>query len=215
MIYIAQGAALGLSAAASPGPFQAYLVTETLSGGWRRAFPVAFAPLLSDIPIVIVILLLLNRLPAAFLQVVSLAGGLFLLYLVWGLWRSWLTANKTSATENDVEPPLATLDVPLWRNLGRGVLINALSPGPYLFWTLVNGPLLLDAWRQSPLQAIAFLASFYGVFIGGNLVLIVVFHQARRLGPRFVHLLALVSIFLLFIFALVLLARGVGVISVL
>ena len=205
MLYFAQGTALGLSAAASPGPFQAYLVAQTLAHGGRRTFPIAFAPLLSDAPIVIVILLLLDRLPAAFLRFINLAGGLFLLYLVWGLWRAWRVRPADLAA--------AQPDLPaggLWPGLGRGVLINALSPGPYIFWSLVNGPLLLAAWRQAPLQAVLFLASFYGVFIGGNLALIGVVQQARRLGPRFTRGLTLVSIVALLLFALVLLSRGLG-----
>ena len=57
-----------------------------------------------------------------------------------------------------------------------------LSPGPYIFWSLVNGPLLLSAWEQSAISAIAFLGSFYGLFVGGNLALIILFSQTQRLG---------------------------------
>ena len=85
-----QGLALGLSAAASPGPLQSYLITQTLAGGWRRGAPVAFAPLVSDGPIIVTLLLLLDRLPDIYLQLISLAGGLFVLYLAWELLQQWL-----------------------------------------------------------------------------------------------------------------------------
>ena len=44
------------------------------------------APLVSDLPIVLLALLLLEHLPPLFLRGVSLVGGLFVLYLAWGMW---------------------------------------------------------------------------------------------------------------------------------
>jgi threonine/homoserine/homoserine lactone efflux protein len=49
--FFLQGAALGLTAAGSPGAFQAYLINQSLSGGWRRGALVALRPLISDPPI--------------------------------------------------------------------------------------------------------------------------------------------------------------------
>ena len=92
---ILQGAALGLTAAASPGPLQSYLITQTLSGGWRKGAPVAFAPLISDPPVILLILVFLNQIPAMFISVISLAGGIFVLYLAWGLWRGWKSKTQT------------------------------------------------------------------------------------------------------------------------
>ncbi len=79
--YFLLGATLAFSAAVQPGPFQAYLVSSTMAGGWRRTMPAAFAPLLSDIPIVALVLLLLTRIPPLWLDVLRVAGGAFLLYL--------------------------------------------------------------------------------------------------------------------------------------
>ena len=45
--FLLQGAALGFTAATVPGPFQAFLISESLAGGWRRGAPIAFAPLIS------------------------------------------------------------------------------------------------------------------------------------------------------------------------
>ena len=46
-----QGSTLGITAGAAPGPMQAYLISETLSGGWRKALPLIFVPIISDAPI--------------------------------------------------------------------------------------------------------------------------------------------------------------------
>jgi len=198
--YLLQGLGLGLTAGISPGPLQTFLVNKSLSGGWRSGFPVAFAPLISDVPIVLVILILLNQVPPQFLRVISLIGGVYVFYLAWGLWGQWRRAGLESPA-----PPTAEVN-----NLWRGVLMNFLSPGPYIFWTLVNGPLLISALRQSWLYGLAFLLGFYGAFIGLMLGLVFIFDQARRLGPRVVRILTLVSIVVLVIFGAILLASARG-----
>lgn len=200
LTYLLQGLALGLSAAASPGPFQAFLIGNTLSTGWKSGLIVALAPLLSDPPAVLVILLLLDQLPAGFLRFVSLGGGVFALYLAWGLWGSWRGQGNPAVGT----PASTTRSSLLW----RAALLNLFSPGVYTFWTLVNGPLLLSGWRQSWGHAGGFLLGFYSAFIGGMLVMVLVFHQARRLGTRFARALTLLSILIMLIFALYLLWRG-------
>ena len=190
LTFFIQGAALGLSAAASPGPFQTYLISESLSGGWRRGAPLAFAPLITDLPIILFSLFILNQMPPYFLRIISLAGGLFVFYLAWGLWRSW----RQSAGMEEFEPARPGSSLP------RGVIVNFLSPGPYLYWGLITGPILLSALKQSALDAASFLVGFYGIFILCLLGLAYLFSQARRLGPRVVRALLLVSILILVVF---------------
>ncbi len=95
------------------------------------------------------------------------------------------------------------------RVLWRGVMMNLLSPGPYTFWTLVTGPILLAATHQSWLHAGAFLAGFYAALIGGMLAIASVFHLARQLGPTLVRRLLLASVIILTFFGLLLLYRGI------
>ena len=194
-----QGSALGIAAAAAPGPFLAFLIAESLAGGWRRGVVVALAPLVSDPPIILLALLLLDQLPALFLRGISLAGGLFVLVLAWGMWRQWRAgADQTGDYARTAGG-----------GLRRAAAINVLGPGPYLFWMLVLGPILLSALRSSPLHGGAFVLGFYTVFIGGLLGLVGLFHQARRLGPRVVRALLLVSIVVLVVCAGALLRQAV------
>lgn len=199
LTYLLQGAALGFAGAITPGTFQTYLISESLAGGFRRAAPIAFAPLISDIPIVILSLLLLNQLPPYFLRVVSLAGGVFALYLAWRLWSSW--RSGTAVQMSDDEPKKGSLR--------RGVIANFLTPGPYLFWTLVSGPILLEAGRQSVAFGAAFLIGFYGIMVAGLLGIALLISQARRLGPQVVRGLLLLSCIILVIFAGLLIYQGV------
>jgi len=195
-----QGAALGLTAAATPGPLQTYMINQTLAGGWRRGAVVALAPLIGDTVIVLLTLLLLDQIPAQFLKIISLAGGLFALYMAWNLWKQWQSGTRSSP-ESQLHPNGV---------LRRAVLMNLLSPGAYAFWTLVNGPILLAALHQSILHGVAFLLGFYGVFICGMLGIVALFHQARRLGPAVVRGLTLVSILILTSFGVFLIWQGIS-----
>lgn len=194
-----RGAGLGVAAAGAPGPLQAFLISESLAGGWRRGLLVTLSPLISDAPIVIVMTFLVGQLPAIAIHGLNLAGGFFVFYLAWGVWREWrqpVTGQQAAA--------------PTRSGLRRAVLMNLLSPGPYLFWGLINGPLLLSAWQQSAAHAALFLLGFYGVFLAGMMLMVGVFHQARRFGPRLVRGLMLLSILLLLVFGFLLWQQGLS-----
>ena len=87
--YILQGIVYGFAAAAQPGPLQTYLISQTLRKGWRRTLPAAFAPLFSDGPIIALSLLILSQIPPWLQRSLYIAGGLFVLYLAYGVYKSW------------------------------------------------------------------------------------------------------------------------------
>jgi threonine/homoserine/homoserine lactone efflux protein len=172
MTYLLQGASLGLSAAASPGPFQAFIIGQTLKNGWRRTLPAAFAPLISDGPIIALMVLLLTRMPPGILRAIQIAGALYVLYLGW---RAFVAYRDFR--------PVEPVD-PAGRTLWQAVTANFLSPGPYIFWSLLAGPILVRGWQTSPALGLAFLLGFYACMIGALILLIVLFGAARQLGPR-------------------------------
>lgn len=200
LTYLLQAAALGFTAAFSPGPFQTYLISETLAGGWRRSIPVALAPIISDPPIILLSLFLLKQMPEYFLRIISLAGGVFVLYIAWQIWKDWRKGIV------QFEQDFSNRKGSLW----RGVVVNLLGPGPYLFWALVCGPILLTALKQSTAAGMSFLAGFYGVMIASLLGIVFLFNQTRRLGVRVIRSLLLISIIILIIFGVILLTQAIG-----
>lgn len=174
-VYLIQGIGYGFAAAVQPGPLLAYLIAQTLSRGWRHALPVALAPLVSDGPIIAIVLLLLSRVPPWFQQALSIAGGLFILLLAMGALRAWRSGQ---AGQVPAQPQGRS------RGVLRAALMNALSPGAYLFWGLVTGPILLAGWREAPLHGIVFVAGFYGAMVLSLGALIVAFGSTRQLGAR-------------------------------
>ena len=69
-------------------------------------------------------------------------------------------------------------------NLFRAVLVNLLNPGPYLFWSLVTGPLLLAGWKVTPLYGIGLLAGFYVTIMVTLAGFIMLLSGSGKLGPR-------------------------------
>ena len=174
--FLLQGIGYGFSAAVQPGPFQTYLISQTLLNGWRRTLIAALAPLVSDGLIIVTVLFVLTRVPATFRLALQLAGGVFILYLAWGAYRAW--------RRFDVAAPPAPAAGAGAQSLLRAALMNFLNPNPWIFWSLVTGPILIRAWEESPDKGIAFLVGFYGAMIACLALIIILFGTARRLGPR-------------------------------
>lgn len=198
-LYVLQGIGYGLAAAAQPGPFQTYLVSQALTRGWKPTLPAAFAPLISDGPIIALSLLLISQLPVWLERFLYIAGGLFLLYLAYGAYRSWRNFDS-----NIPSPGMKNQ-----QSLLKAALVNVLNPNPYLFWSLVTGPILLTGWRQTPTHGLGFMAGFYATMILGFAVTIIVFGSARQLGPKVNRALLGISALALFCFGLFQLWLGI------
>jgi threonine/homoserine/homoserine lactone efflux protein len=172
--YVIQGFGYGFAAAAQPGPFQTYVISQTLTKGWRGTLPAALAPLVSDAPIIALVLLVLNHLPDALHRFLSIASGLFILYLAWNAratWRNYDSAAPVAAGASQ-------------RSFFRAAVMNALSPGPYIYWGLVTGPVLVAGWREAPANGVGFLFGFYLAFALTLAGLVLLFGTARQLGPK-------------------------------
>jgi threonine/homoserine/homoserine lactone efflux protein len=204
-LLIASGVTFGLNASLLPGPLQTYLVQLTLSLGWRRSIVGVLAPLIADVPIIILTVFLLSHFPAEINRLLQIAGGVFLLWIAWNTGRR-LRAGVIFGTGD------GTLDLTRWQVLARMVGIILLSPGPYIFWSTVNGPLFVEGLHQSIWHAIAFLVAFYGTFLGMLTLFVFIFDHARQLDRRITQTILSVTLAALVFLGLRLIALGIGVI---
>jgi len=198
-IYLVQGIGFGFAAAAQPGPFQTYLISQALTRGWRRTLIAAFAPLVSDAPIIALCVFVLSRIPAWFEQSLNLASGIFILYLALGAYRNWRTFkpdDSPGASEGN-------------QSLFKAAIMNVISPGPYLFWSLITGPLLIKGWQETPAFGISLLIGFYATFILSLMLIILVFGRLQQLGGRVQRALLGLSAIALFCFGVYQLWQGV------
>jgi threonine/homoserine/homoserine lactone efflux protein len=172
--YLASGIVYGFAAAITPGPLSMYLISQAVSHGWRRTLPAAFAPLLSDGPISILVLTVLSRVPPTLVKYLQLAGGVFLLYLAVGAWKTWRDFNSESKVPVQSNP----------NHFLKAAVINWLNPNPYLGWSIFLGPAVIGGWRLSPSSGIALLLGFYATIIATMIGIVVLFAAARTIGPR-------------------------------
>jgi len=177
--YLAAGVGFAFAAAVQPGPFQAFVIAETLRRGARRAWPAAFAPLVSDAPILLVCLTMLSRVPPSLVRVLHLAAAVYLAYLAWGAYRTWRRSRETAFD------PAASAGSSSG-TLFKAAAVNFLNPNPWLGWSLVMGPLLLDGWAAAPPHGVALVAGFYVTMVACQLGLILLVSSARRFGSAVV-----------------------------
>ncbi len=192
--YVLLGGGLGLAAGLQPGPMLAFLLARAAAAGWRRTLPACLAPLLSDGPIALVSLLLLSRLGPSFEVVLQAAGGVLLLYFAAVGFRQWR------------RPEVPALEGSAPRTVVEAALLNLLNPNPYLGWSLVLGPALVTAWRESAVHALAFVVSLYGTMCGTMAVFVLVVGATGALAPASRRGLSLIGAALLAVLGVFLLS---------
>jgi threonine/homoserine/homoserine lactone efflux protein len=199
--YLILGMTYALASAVQPGPLLTYLISQTLTIGWRRALPAAFAPLLSDGPIILLVLIVLSQLSTWLVRVLQFSGGAFLLVLAFGALKTWRNYNAAIA------PNVLSSK----QTLFKAATVNLLNPAPYLGWSLVMGPLLLRGWRDTPMNGIALLLGFYVTLILVTLGIMLIFAAAQPLGPRVNRALIGISAIALTLFGLYEIYQGIGI----
>ena len=198
-IFLLQGLALGFAAMVQPGPFMAYLINQTLTHGFRKTWFFAFAPLISDGPIIALALLVLTHMPVWLQRGLNLASGVFILYLAWNSylqWRDFISPENRALASGS-------------QSIFKAALMNIINPMPYIYWSLVTGPILVSAWRENPAYGLAFIGAFYVVMVCGLLAILGLFGTARNLGSRVSRVLLGISVLALASFGLLQLWRGV------
>jgi threonine/homoserine/homoserine lactone efflux protein len=185
--FLSGGIILGLSAGFSPGPLTTLVITQSLQHGMKEGVKTALAPFITDLPIILVSLLALSQFQQSqgILGLISLAGGLFLVYLAY-------MSFKTKAVDVDAGPSKP-------RSLTKGTLVNFLSPAPYVFWLTVGAPYAVQAWGESGLTAAAFFIGFYACLIGGKISMAVFASKSRQLmnGPVYSYVMRILGVLLL------------------
>lgn len=202
--FLTMGLVLGLSAGLAPGPLLTLVVSETLRSHVGAGIRVALAPLISDLPIVVVSVGLLSTMAGfeAVLGGISLVGGAV-------VFRMGVHGLKTRILV--IEPGVSGRNA-----LARGVLVNVLSPHPYLFWISVGAPLVNRAMAVSMAAAGAFIAGFYLLLIGSKVVLALVVGRSRTVIKGRAYVLTMRGLGLaLCLLALVLVRDGLALLGIL
>ncbi|MFO7460876.1 MAG: LysE family translocator, partial [Desulfatiglandales bacterium] len=195
--YLGKGTLLGLAAGFAPGPLLVLVISETLRHSIKDGIKVSAAPLLTDVPILLISLFILAKLSAmkVLLGVISMCGGLFILYLGYeGLRLKGVHIEGTEAGSN---------------SLRKGILTNALNPHPYVFYMTVGGPIFLRALDQGMVSAASFFCSFLLFLVGSKVGLALLTERSRSFlrGPVYLWIMRGLGLCLI-LFSLTLLREG-------
>lgn len=197
--YLTLGFVFGLSAGISPGPFLTLIINQTIKHNITEGAKVAIAPVITDIPIMLVSVFILSKLSNVniFLSFISLAGAIFLTYL-------GMESLKTSGIEiNSMKTSP--------RSLQKGIITNALNPHPYIFFFTVGGPLIIKAYKINPYAPIVFFGSFTTTLIVTEIMLAFVVGRSRSFlkSNLYVYTVRFMGLILL-TFAVLFLKEGLG-----
>lgn len=203
MHFFVIGTVLGLAAGFAPGPLLALVIAETFQHDIKAGVKVALAPIITDLPIILLTLFLLAKL-ASFqniLGMISLTGSCVLLVMAYQYMR---------ARGIELNGPTGRA-----RSFSKGVLANALSPHPYLFWFSVGAPIITKAMDQSSTAPVAFIASFYAFLVGSKILVAVLAGKSKAVlrGKLYLSSMRLLGL-VLAILAMVLFRDGLQLLGI-
>jgi threonine/homoserine/homoserine lactone efflux protein len=192
------GLSIGVALASAPGPVQAVLLAEAVSGGTPRGFRAqAGANLTFAVMLVCLAFGLSAATPAGrALAVLQAAGGALLLLLAFDGLRSARQSARRSA--RDGQPPGRPVAgrpvagrpvagrLPRLPPAVRGILVVILNPGSWLFLGAVAAPLFATAIRQDGTGGalIVALVMVIGTGSGDTAVVLIGGIGVRRAGQR-------------------------------
>jgi threonine/homoserine/homoserine lactone efflux protein len=192
--FLTIGTILGLSAGFAPGPLLTLVISETLQHDVKSGVKVALAPIITDLPIVILTLFILAKLSNFhnILGIISLTGGFVILFM-------GCESIRTKGVELNLQETKP-------KSLTKGILVNALSPHPYIFWLSVGAPTMTKAMNQSIIATLAFMVSFWGLLVGSKILLAIMVGRSKSFlvgnayiyTMRFLGLVLCVLAFVLF-----------------
>jgi threonine/homoserine/homoserine lactone efflux protein len=178
--FLMTGLLFGLTAGISPGPLLTLVITETLKHGRREGLKVAFAPLLTDAPIVVFVVYILN----SYSHHNALIGGLTLIGACYVIYLGIENILVKGVPEGS--------DAPVQKSaLLKGVVTNALNPHPYIFWLSIGAPIVMRALSMRPLKAVFFILGFYILLIGSKVSIVFAVNAFRSFLKSRIYLIVI------------------------
>ncbi len=197
--YLTMGAVFGLTAGISPGPLLTLVISETLRHNKTEGMKIAVAPLITDIPIVLLTIFILSKMASSdfVLGIISILGGIFIAYL-----------GYDSIKSRGIEIDIQNLKP---KSIRKGIIVNILSPHPYIFWLMVGAPITVKAYQANPFAAFAFIIAFYVLLVGSKISIALVVDRSRAFlkNKVFIWTLRILGLVLM-ILAILLIKEGLG-----
>jgi threonine/homoserine/homoserine lactone efflux protein len=195
LVFLLAGLFLGITAGLSPGPLMALMISETVKRGRTEGIKVSFAPLFTDIPLILVIIFVLRQIRNMefLLGIISIVGSLFLFYLGYKDLKAENINLQTSSTKS--------------KSFKKGLLTNFLNPHPYVFWLFVGVPFMI---KGNSLEKTVFVTSFFSGIVGSKICLTLIIEKSKSFikSKYYVWIIKSLGLILIF-FGLILLKNAI------
>lgn len=195
--FLISGIVLGFVAGISPGPLLTLVIAETLKHSKKEGMLVASAPLITDIPILLLSIIVLVKLSRFHyvLGVISFCGALFISYLAY-----------ESITVKGIDINFQRIKT---RSLRKAIITNFLSPHPYIFWIAVGGPIVLKGYKINILSSLLFIIGFYLLLVGSKIAVALVVDKSKVFLKSKAYLVIIRTLgFILLLFCLIFIKDG-------
>jgi threonine/homoserine/homoserine lactone efflux protein len=202
LTYLTMGAFFGLTAGISPGPLLTLVITQTLEHGRREGIKVALAPLITDLPIIILTSLVFAKLSrfSILLGLISLLGAVFFIWLGYGTFN----VKGLPGIEN-LKPG----------SLKKGITANLLNPHPYIFWMSVGVPSAFKAYNISLTAVILYFLLFYIMLTGSKICVALLAEKSKYFLSRRAYIITMRILgAALFLFAVIFIADGIRMLKI-
>jgi len=197
--FLISGILFGLVAGISPGPLLTLVISETIKHNKKEGIFVASAPILTDIPIVLLSVFVLAKLSSfnLVLGTISILGALFIVYLAY-----------ESITIKGIELNLQKVKA---QSLRKGIITNFLNPHPYLFWIAVGAPTIIKGYRVNVLSVLFFILGFYLFLVGSKIMVALIVDKSKSFlkSNTYVYIIRTLG-FILLIFSVIFIKDGLN-----
>ncbi len=179
------------------------VISETLQHGIKSGVKIAFAPIITDLPIIILTLFILAELSNfhKILGIISLTGGFFILFM------GCKSIHSKGYELNLQKTP--------YRSLTKGILANVLNPHPYLFWFSVGAPTMTKAMSLNIIAPLAFVCSFYILLVGSKIIVAILVGKSKSFlcGNMYIYTMRFLGL-VLFVLAFALFFEGMKLLGI-
>ncbi len=162
--YILTGLFLGITAGVSPGPLMAVLISETLKGNIKNGLIISIIPVITDIPLILLIIFILKKFENlnVIFDILYVIGGTILIYLGF----KDLLIKKISLN----------FEISKFSSFRKGLITNLSNPHPYIFWIFIGVPFVVEGNVH---QMISFILSFFIGIVSSKILIALTVEKSK------------------------------------
>lgn len=195
--FLGIGLLLGIVWGFTPGPLFTLVISETLKYGPKEGIKVGIAPLLTDVPVIILSFFVVFALSNInfLLGIISVIGALVMAYYGY----ETISIKNVKIDLKNTKP----------QSIKKGIMTNYLNPHMYVSHFTITGPIIVKAIKVNILSPVLFIAVFMLTLVLSKVFLALVANKSRNFmnSKAYIYTLKFLGI-VLFVFAFMFLKDG-------